>query len=522
MNELIENSVTNKNMQELIKIQNSTINKLKSQIDIYKTQIKELNERISSCDHLIIDYNSLNNNYSKLEKELYCLKKENYQLKSIINSRNKTISEFEFLFGQTKTKFALMDNLNDSLQKKINILESQIKSGSNNINVELNKDLNDKISDYNLKIKKIQDECTRSENNFKIQEEPQYQGAGGLSGITDQKNNFENDNNVNELQKEINELKLELDLTKKINEDLLKNRNDFNERQLDKLNDLKIKNQELRKENNLLKESLNQKDNEYKKIIFDINKENNIKNNMNEKELKERENIIYGLLNEKEKLLKIINEKEAENISLENTFKKKYEILKNLVENIENEKDNIANEQDNNINIYRKEISKLKNEINKCFGNDRQNIERCIEIENKCKNMMENIKSKEDNYKKEINDLKNEIRRLKLEKENNIQRNGKKEDLAKKNKELMKKNNDLTGMILGMRDDFKKIDKNYKNEKTDVGNENALTYTFTCDNTNACNCNCCCCSGECIVYDVCCECICHCNEDNRAKSFMKK
>ena len=323
MNELIENSVTNKNMQELIKIQNSTINKLKSQIDIYKTQIKELNERISSCDHLIIDYNSLNNNYSKLEKQLFCLKKENYQLKSMINSRNKTISEFQFLFGQTKTKFALMDNLNDSLQKKINFLESQIKSGSKNINIGINTDLNDKINDYNLKIKKIKDECNRSENEFKIQEEPQYRGVGGASDIMEQRKNFENDNNVNGLQKEIDELKLELNLTKKINEDLLKSRNDFNEKQFDKLNDLKIKNQELRKENILLKENLDRKDDEYKKIIFDINTENNIKNNMNEKELKEKEDIIYNLLNEKEKLLKIINDKEAEIISLENTFKKK-------------------------------------------------------------------------------------------------------------------------------------------------------------------------------------------------------
>ena len=520
MNELIENSVTNKNMQELIKIQNSTINKLKSQIDIYKAQIKELNERISSCDHLIIDYNSLKNNYSKLEKELYCLKKENCQLKSMINSKNKTISEFQFLFGQTKSKFALMNNLNDSLQKKINFLESQIKSGSNNINLNINTDLNDKINDYNLKIKKIKDECNKSEKEFKIQEEPQFQGVGGVSDIMEQRKNFENDTNINELEKEINELKLELNFIKKLNEDLLKNRNDFNEKQLDKLNDIKIKNQELTKENILLKESLNQKDDEYKKIIFDINTENNIKNNMNEKELKEKENIIYNLLNEKENLLKIINDKEAENILLENTFKKKYDILKNIVENIENEKDNIANEKDNNINIYKKEISKLKNEINKCFGNDRQNIERCIEIENKCKNMMENIKNKEDGYKNEINDLKNEIKRLKLEKENNIQRNGSKEDLAKKNKELMKKNNDLTGMILGMRDDFKKIDKNDRNEKTDITNENGLAYTFTCDNTNVCNC--CCCSGECIVYDVCCECICHCNDENRAKSFVKK
>ena len=151
MSELIENE----NLQDIINIQNSTINKLKSQIDIYKIQVKEQSEKISSCDHLIIDYNSLYNNYINLEKELSILRKENNQLRIVINTKNKTLNEFQYIFLETKSKFILYDKLNESLQNKIKYLESQLKSIHQNININTdNSQLNDKINEYYLKIKK--------------------------------------------------------------------------------------------------------------------------------------------------------------------------------------------------------------------------------------------------------------------------------------------------------------------------------------------------------------------------------
>ena len=157
-----ENYFNNNNLKDIIDKQNSTINKLKSQIDIYKKQIKEQNEKISSCYHLIIDYNSLYTNYNKLINEITILKKENIQLKSLINSKNKTINEFKSLFIEAKAKFLLFDKLNESYQNKIKYLELQIQliQKGNNINK-----FDSKINDYNLNIELIKEKYN---NNYDI------------------------------------------------------------------------------------------------------------------------------------------------------------------------------------------------------------------------------------------------------------------------------------------------------------------------------------------------------------------
>ena len=144
--------------------------------------------------------------------------------------------------------------------------------------------------------------------------------------------------------------------------------------------------------------------------------------------------------------------------------------------------------------------------------NDRNNIERCIDIENKCKNIMENAKVKEQNFKKEINDLNNVINQLKEEKEKNKKVYINNEDLIKKNKELTEKNNELTKVLLGIRNNFKNIEK----DKND--NKNLYTLTFTYDNTFPCNC--CYCPAECILCEDCykCNCICHCQFGENSKS----
>ncbi len=98
--------------------------------------------------------------------------------------------------------------------------------------------------------------------------------------------------------------------------------------------------------------------------------------------------------------------------------------------------------------------------------------------------MMDDIKKKEDKYKQEIFNLNNIIDKLKKEKESNI-------DIIRQNKELKEKNNNLAGVILGLRNNI----KNIENDK------------------NICNCIinktfCNCCHDEYILYDVCCDCHC--------------
>ena len=199
------------------------------------------------------------------------------------------------------------------------------------------------------------------------------------------------------------------------------------------------------------------------------------------------------MIKEKEELLKKINNKEVNDYLLENNYKQKYEELKIIVDNLEKEKNNIKNKEDITINIYKNEISNLKDEINKCYINDKKNIEKCSTIENRCKNMMENIKIKEDNYKKEIIELKNVIEKLKKE-QLESQENEKNSEIIRQNKELIQKNNNLAKVIIDLRNNIKNIE-----------NKKEICCCSCIYDDKKCNCyN----NVEYILYDVCCDCHC--------------
>ena len=435
MNELTENieNLSNiNNLKEIVELQNLTIKKLKSQIDVYKMQIKEQSDKISSCDHLIIDYNSLINNYSKIEKEISFLKNENNNLKILLNTKNKSITEYESLFLEVKSKFILFDKLNSILQNKIKYLELKLKS-SNIINSEIDQ----KLNEYNLKIKKIKDEYSQNLKN----------GLNSENGIDD----------------------IKLELLKNIKKDT-------------DIDEFIKKNEKLEEEKNYLKEILIQKENDMKKIILNIKNENDIK----EKEIKK-------LLKEKEELFKKINNKEVNNLLIENSFKKKYEELKEIVDNIEKEKNNIQNNKDKNIDNYKNEITRLKNEINKYFINDKENLKKCEEIENKFKKVIEEAKISDERYKKEIRELNNIILELKKEKEINI----------KKNNELKEKNKNLNETILNIRKNF----KNFEKEKINC----------SCPYDNICTK----CGYSCNAEFILCDCCCNCKFKNNFK-YLKK
>ena len=200
------------------------------------------------------------------------------------------------------------------------------------------------------------------------------------------------------------------------------------------------------------------------------------------------------MIKEKEELLKKINNKEVSNYLVENTYKQKYEALKIIVDNFEKVKNDTKNKEEIAINSYKNEISRLKNEINKCYVNDKKNIEKCGEIENRCKNMMENIKIKEDNYKKEIIELKNVIEQLKKEK-NNSRENETNSEIIRQNKELIQKNNNLANTIIQLRNNIKNIENN----------EGICCCSCVYDDKQCLNCyN----NVECIIYDICCDCHC--------------
>ena len=105
-----------RNMNNIIKNQEITINELKRTIQVYEKNSQDQIRKLSKHDSLLIEYNSLLKNYSELERELAITKNENIQLKNIINSKNQTISDYQNLVLNSKSKFELFERNNNSLK----------------------------------------------------------------------------------------------------------------------------------------------------------------------------------------------------------------------------------------------------------------------------------------------------------------------------------------------------------------------------------------------------------------------
>ena len=144
-------SYSGNNVHDIIKNQENIINQLKRTIQVYEKNTEEQNQKLANHDSLVIEYNSLMKNYSELENELSLCKNENIQIKNIINKKNQTIAEYQRLFEDSKTKFEMFEQTNNSLKNKIKELESKIASMPNLGHI--NNDLNLKLNEYENKIK---------------------------------------------------------------------------------------------------------------------------------------------------------------------------------------------------------------------------------------------------------------------------------------------------------------------------------------------------------------------------------
>ena len=318
----------NSTEQEIINIQESTIKKLKAQISIYKSQLKEQREKIISCDNLIINFNSLNNTYTKI-------KKENEFLNQKLIEKNITINEYQSLFFESKIKFLLFNQINNILQEKIFFLISKIPK-----NISGDADFEKKLNFFESKISEIKSNFIEKTEKFKNKLK-----NSALNSIFD----------MNESQRKISELEFELSLTKKLNEDYAKEKEEINKKTNDifnatfevnkELDDYKNKNKKLKEENNFLTEYFSNKGKELQNILLNI-KQGNIK------ELSQKEDIIKNLIKDKDTLCNIIQELNSKYILLKNVYNKKYKKLKELVDNKEKKK-----KEDNEI------IKKYKNEI---------------------------------------------------------------------------------------------------------------------------------------------------------------
>ena len=375
MEEIIQDSINNdisQNDKEIINIQNSTIKKLNEQLSIYESQLKEQREKIFSCDNLVINFNSLNNTYIKL-------KKENEILINKLSEKNKIINEYQILFFESKCKILLINQINEILQEKINFI---LSATPNPKNFEFEK----KLKFFDEKFFKIKDEYTKKEEEFKKK---------FMEAKMD--NTYTNDK-LNESQRKINELEFELSLTKKINQDYIKEKEEINKKSNDifnaknkvnkEINEYKTRNKKLKQENQFLTEYFNNKGKEIQNILLNIKQGNNI----NMKELTQKDEIIKNLMKDKENLYKEIENLNSKIILIKNIYNKKYQALKDLVDNIEKEKNEKENESQQN---YENQIIKLQNEINDY------------------KNEVEIFKNKENKYAEEIEELNKIIQDIK-------------------------------------------------------------------------------------------------------------
>ena len=378
MDDIFQESIINSisgNEKEIIDIQNSTIKKLNTQLSIYKTQLKEQREKIFSCDNLIINFNSLNNTYIKLKKENEILSKK-------LSEKNRIINEYQTLFFESKSKILLFNQLNEILQEKINFIQSTIPK-----NFFQNSEFNQKINFFELKLQKIKEEIAQKEEEFK-----------NKNKLTEPTLDDTNDK-ILDTQRKIKELEFELSISKKLNEDYAKEKEEINKKSNDifiakneankEISEYKNKNKKLKEENEFLTEYFNNKGKEMQNILLNIKQGNNI----NIKELSQKDEIIKNLMKDKDILYQQIEKLNSDYILLKSIYNKKYYKLKNLVDNIEKEN----NEREKQIN---EENSKLKEEIIKL------------------KNDIEMKKVNEDKYNREIEDLKKIIE--KLENDNKI------------------------------------------------------------------------------------------------------
>ena len=378
MDDIFQESIINSisgNEKEIIDIQNSTIKKLNTQLSIYKTQLKEQREKIFSCDNLIINFNSLNNTYIKLKKENEILSKK-------LSEKNRIINEYQNLFFESKSKILLFNQLNEILQEKINFIQSTIQK-----NFFQNSEFNQKLNFFELKLQNIKEEIAQKEEEFK-----------NKNKLTEPTLNDNNDK-ILDTQRKIKELEFELSISKKLNEDYAKEKEEINKKSNDifiakneankEINEYKNKNKKLKEENEFLTEYFNNKGKEMQNILLNIKQGNNI----NIKELSQKDEIIKNLMKDKDILYQQIEKLNSDYILLKSIYNKKYYKLKNLVDNIEKEN----NEREKQIHD---ENSKLKEEIIKL------------------KNDIEMKKVNEDKYNREIEDLKKIIE--KLENDNKI------------------------------------------------------------------------------------------------------
>ena len=458
------------NANDIIKNQENIINQLKRTIQVYEQNAEQQNRKLSNHDSLLIEYNSLMKNYSELEKELSLAKNENMQLKSIINTKNQTIAEYQGLFLESKAKFETYEQTNNSLKLKIKELESKLSSFPGLM--DDNNELNLRIREYENRLKLLREECNKKEELYKVK-------LDNLEKIS-KTNAHSYEEEVNELNSEIKKLKNEISILKRKNDDMSltqKNAdNDYNakirnkEKEIEKLtktvNDLRLhindnaynnkseaisnKNlvEKLKIDNENLYKALDERDQQINELNLALNDADNVIK-QSEYEINTRENTINNLAQEKELLLKQLNDKQIDFVEFQNSAQQEIDMLHNKLDMLEKEKNMLISDNEN----HQDEINQLHDDLNQYLCDDEIHFEECKEADKKYNELAEAYKMKEKDCNSAIaqlnvmnNNLRTELELLKSKYEKKIK------ILTLNNEELNTRVKNLINTLISLKD----------------------------------------------------------------------
>ena len=519
--------IINGEKDELIKAKTNLELKIKKYEETISNEKKSKNKDKNEIEKLKNEIVKLNNNLNEKELELNKTKKEleiNEQIKNVeINSSlNKSINEeIKDKDNEIQKQNEIINNLkmeNDKINKELHELKFSLK-----ITSEVKENLDRQIDELNEDIEGLKEKIENLEKE-KLENIDKY------NKISQEKNNINN---------QLNELKLELDKEKILSNDKDKKLDNFNnnENELNSLietinkekaklisenkslsdeikslkekidsNEKNIKSQEIA--NELLKadknqmilrlSSLNEEKNKLKQSlnIFEINQEETNKEIINLKTIIEnKEKIIQekslenkNLIKDNEKMNDEILLLKEENKGKENTINKKEEMLKELKDELEEKNIQIENTI-KNINDYEIQIKGLKDEKQELILKNKKYTNELNEKEkkyNEIKNQYDILKEENTKlmeYKNSKNDEdinKNffvEIDESQMQKIEEI--NKLKDDIEDLNKNLESKNKELEKYKTSYIETKNKLDKMTTEFKQKFENNNTTTINNT-------------------------------------------
>jgi len=457
-----------------------------------KKKEKELKKQVEIDNNLKIQNNLLLEKNKKLEKNEENLKQNILKIKNELNQKQQELEIEKNSNEVSKLKREELMNNNNNYLNQINYLDKEIKEKNNEIN-----ELKNKNKENEDKIKKEYEKLIEKQNN-EIKNLKQNEWNNKNKEEKDKEEIIKNNKLLNE---ENNSLKNEIINSKKIIEQLQKEKNEINKKikekddeynkiiklnkeYEDKINEMKNKNKELELNNCNIKKDLEEKTkkiNEFKVKEDELNNMNKITEELQKKikQLESDNNIKEQKIKSLEKNIEELKEKENKKIKEYKIEKLEtgiqiFPLEKEKTESSNKEKENENKDNKNNDDLnneYKEllkqkeeEISKLKEENKKIIKNQEKNNE----AKNQNQNDIDNFKNQIKDLKKYIKDLKNKNNEEYKKREDELSL--KDNELKNREKELEKKNSDIKNLeqeinkkISFLEDKENLLDNEYKN-----------------------------------------------------------